>query len=125
LRFRCVKLKPHWVGERSTDQVDQCSHGPHGCSFCTNANVRPRAGCAKSTGRSRTPLTAIIGFAETLSVRWPAFDDERSRDLVERIGLAGVRLDPADHRPARLLAPRASRFGARPAGPTLGSAATD
>jgi PAS domain S-box-containing protein len=41
----------------------------------------------------RTPLTAIIGFAETLSARWPAFDDERRRDLVERIGFAGVRLD--------------------------------
>ena len=41
----------------------------------------------------RTPLTAIIGFAETLSARWPAFGDDRRRDLVERIGFAGVRLD--------------------------------
>src|SRR5205814_1079913 len=38
----------------------------------------------------RTPLTAIIGFADTLTTRWPAFDEERRRDLVERIGVAGV-----------------------------------
>jgi PAS domain S-box-containing protein len=41
----------------------------------------------------RTPLTAILGFSETLVSRWPAFDDERRRDLVARIGVAGVRLD--------------------------------
>jgi PAS domain S-box-containing protein len=41
----------------------------------------------------RTPLTAILGFAETLTARWEAFDDTRRRDLVERIGSAGVRLD--------------------------------
>ena len=41
----------------------------------------------------RTPLTAIIGFAETLSARWSTFGDDRRRDLVERIGFAGVRLD--------------------------------
>jgi PAS domain S-box-containing protein len=41
----------------------------------------------------RTPLTAIIGFADTLTTRWPAFDEARQRDLVERIGIAGVRLE--------------------------------
>ena len=41
----------------------------------------------------RTPLTAIIGFAQTLVGRWDAIEDEHRRDLVDRIGSAGVRLD--------------------------------
>lgn len=41
----------------------------------------------------RTPLTAIRGFSDLLANDWAAFNEEKRRELVERISIAGSRLD--------------------------------
>jgi PAS domain S-box-containing protein len=41
----------------------------------------------------RTPLTAIRGFADLLVNDWAAFNEDKRRELVDRISTAGSRLD--------------------------------
>jgi PAS domain S-box-containing protein len=41
----------------------------------------------------RTPLTAIKGFSQWLTDSWDHADDQRKREMLERIHLAGQRLD--------------------------------